>query len=114
MCCLSHSTTAGKKSDNPLSPDYVSSLFAYLSPEQRQRKINSFTKFEQTQALKRKRSSNQDVASNARTHNDKDNYYSDSLPENGQSGEHTTLKTPSILRAVEHVLMKPAKQLSRN
>lgn len=31
------------------------SLFAYLTPEQRKRKINSYSKFEQVQAVKRKR-----------------------------------------------------------
>lgn len=52
---LSHSTTVGQKNENPLSPDYMPSLFAYLTPEQQQRKINSYSKFEQTQAVKRKR-----------------------------------------------------------
>ncbi|ROI64966.1 hypothetical protein DPX16_0832 [Anabarilius grahami] len=47
--------TARKKSENPLNPDYVPSLFAYLSAEQRKRKINSYSKFEQMQAVKRKR-----------------------------------------------------------
>ncbi|CAM4598091.1 unnamed protein product [Leuciscus chuanchicus] len=42
-----------QKSLNPLNPDYVPSLFAYLTPEQRKR--NSYSKFEQMQAVKRKR-----------------------------------------------------------
>lgn len=50
---ISHSTTVDQKSENPLNPDYVPSLFAYLTPEQRQRKIKNYSKFEQTQAIKR-------------------------------------------------------------
>ena len=38
-----------------MHPDYVPSLFDYLTPEQRKRKINSYSKFEQIQAVKRKR-----------------------------------------------------------
>ncbi|XP_016118078.1 uncharacterized protein [Sinocyclocheilus grahami] len=86
----------GKKSDNPLNPDYVPSLFAYLSPEQRQRKINYYKKFEQTQAVKRKRCCTGDVSMSPRdycTHMETD--YSDNFPEDsGQSGEHSYCKDP--------------------
>ncbi|XP_041965645.1 THAP domain-containing protein 1-like isoform X1 [Alosa sapidissima] len=58
--CNEHFIT-GQKSENPLHPDYVPSLFAYLKPGERQRKINSYSKFEQTQAVKRKRSLTKDL-----------------------------------------------------
>lgn len=90
----SHSIPAGKKSDNPLNPDYVPSLFAYLSPEQRQRKINCFKKFEQTQAVKRKICCTGDVSPRdycTRIETD----YSDNFPEDSrQSGEHSYCKDP--------------------
>ncbi|KAM3607668.1 uncharacterized protein V6R79_011525 [Siganus canaliculatus] len=60
LCCAVRCDNS-KKSDNPLCPDYVPSLFSYLTPEQRQRKINSYKKFEQTQAVKRKRTCTHDV-----------------------------------------------------
>jgi len=92
---VSHYTTAGKKSDNPLNPDYVPNLFAYLSLEQRQRKTNCYKKFEQTQAVKRKRSCTSDVSMlphGKYTGNEMD--HSDSFPESGQIGEHSYCKDP--------------------
>ncbi|XP_077080745.1 uncharacterized protein LOC143733085 [Siphateles boraxobius] len=86
---------SGTKSDNPLNPNYVPSLFAYLSPEERQRKINCYKKFEQTQAVKRKRSCTSDVSMlphGKYTGNEMD--HSDSFPECGQSGEHSYCKDP--------------------
>ena len=38
-----------------MHPDYVPSLFDYLTPVQRKRKRNSYRKFEQIQAVKRKK-----------------------------------------------------------
>ncbi|XP_039551068.1 THAP domain-containing protein 1-like [Pimephales promelas] len=92
---------SGMKSDNPLNPDYVPSLFAYLSPEQRQRKINCYKKFEQTQAVKRKRScTTSDVSmlphGNEMDHSDSfpEMDHSDRFPESGKSGEHSYCKDP--------------------
>ncbi|KAL1268557.1 hypothetical protein QQF64_033920 [Cirrhinus molitorella] len=106
----------GKKSDNPKNPDYVPSLFAYLSPEQRQRKINCYKKFEQTQAVKRKRCCSGDVSVSPHdycTHMETD--YSDNFPEDSrQNGNTATVKALPILSAVSYAPMKPAKQLLRN
>ncbi|CAL8349467.1 unnamed protein product [Boreogadus saida] len=54
ICCAVGCDNS-QKSENPLHPDYVPSLFDYLTPEQRKRKRNSYSKFEQIQAVKRKR-----------------------------------------------------------
>ncbi|KAJ4945904.1 hypothetical protein JOQ06_023582, partial [Pogonophryne albipinna] len=45
----------GRKNDNPMSPDYISSLFAHTSAGQRQRSIYATSRFEHTQQMKRKR-----------------------------------------------------------
>ncbi|KAF3838847.1 hypothetical protein F7725_010615 [Dissostichus mawsoni] len=44
-----------KKNDNPMSPDYIPSLFAHTSAGQRQRSIYATSRFEHTQQMKRKR-----------------------------------------------------------
>ncbi|XP_051949129.1 peroxynitrite isomerase THAP4-like [Xyrauchen texanus] len=46
---------SGEKSENPMSPDFVPSVFAHTSAAQKQRNAYKLKRFEQTQALKRKR-----------------------------------------------------------
>ncbi|XP_051527764.1 uncharacterized protein LOC127425619 [Myxocyprinus asiaticus] len=46
---------SGEKSENPMSPDFVPSVFAHTSAAQKQRNVYKLKRFEQTQALKRKR-----------------------------------------------------------
>ena len=50
----------GKKSDNPLSPDYVPSIFKYTTSPDRRRLKRKLVKFERTQAMKKKRIEQQD------------------------------------------------------
>lgn len=40
---------SGMKSNDPLNPDYIPSLFTFLSAEQRQQKISGYLKFQQAQ-----------------------------------------------------------------
>ncbi|XP_029938068.1 transcription factor E2F3 isoform X2 [Salarias fasciatus] len=49
--CSEH-FVSGQKSDNPLSPDYVPSLFKFLSPQERQQKIDDYMEFERTHRLR--------------------------------------------------------------
>ncbi|XP_033977720.1 uncharacterized protein LOC117475554 [Trematomus bernacchii] len=52
--CSQH-FVSGRKNDNPMSPDYIPSLFAHTSAGQRQRSIYATSRFEHTQQMKRKR-----------------------------------------------------------
>ncbi|XP_062401089.1 uncharacterized protein LOC134092302 [Sardina pilchardus] len=52
--CSDH-FVGGKKSNNPLSPDYVPSVFKYLTSPQKRRVGASLEKFHQRQDLKRKK-----------------------------------------------------------
>ncbi|CAM4577641.1 unnamed protein product [Leuciscus chuanchicus] len=48
------------KSQNPLNPDFVPTIFPYLSSPDKRKRINQMTRFKQTQELKRKRACNLD------------------------------------------------------
>ncbi|CAM4623388.1 unnamed protein product [Leuciscus chuanchicus] len=50
----------GAKSQNPLNPDFVPTIFPYLSSPDKRKRINQMTRFKQTQELKRKRACNLD------------------------------------------------------
>ncbi|KAF3837868.1 hypothetical protein F7725_009636, partial [Dissostichus mawsoni] len=52
--CSQH-FVSGRTNDNPMSPDYIPSLFAHTSAGQRQRSIYATSRFEHTQQMKRKR-----------------------------------------------------------
>ncbi|XP_012990894.2 zinc finger protein 436-like [Esox lucius] len=58
--CSAHFVSG--KSDNPLSPDYVPSLFAHLTPNQTNKCLYNLEKFEIRQLMKRKRTKAQDLA----------------------------------------------------
>lgn len=45
----------GKKSNNPMSPDYVPNLFAHTSESKRERQIYASSRFEMTQLKKHKK-----------------------------------------------------------
>ncbi|XP_056133917.1 THAP domain-containing protein 1-like [Lampris incognitus] len=53
ILCCQHFT--GRKNDNPMSPDYVPSLFAHTSAGQRQKNIYANSMFEHTQQMKWKK-----------------------------------------------------------
>ncbi|CAM4631006.1 unnamed protein product [Leuciscus chuanchicus] len=101
----------GKKSENPLNPDYVPSLFGYLSPEQRQRR-NCYKKYEQTQAVKRKRCTSDVSVSPHDNLTDIEIDNSDSFPDSGQSGEHSYSKEPIHTESSVACLMKPVQKLT--
>ncbi|CAM4735754.1 unnamed protein product [Leuciscus chuanchicus] len=48
------------KSQNPLNPDFVPTIFPYLSSPDKRKRMNQMTRFKQTQELKRKRACNLD------------------------------------------------------
>ncbi|KAK0136912.1 hypothetical protein N1851_026934 [Merluccius polli] len=50
------STLRVRKQENPMSPDYVPSVFAHTPARQRQRNMYASSRFEQTQQMKQKRS----------------------------------------------------------
>ncbi|XP_028429965.1 THAP domain-containing protein 4-like [Perca flavescens] len=52
--CSAH-FVCGVKSQNPLNPDFVPTIFPYLSSPNKRKRINQMTRFKQTQKLKRKR-----------------------------------------------------------
>lgn len=66
------------------------SIFGYLSSEQRQRRINCYKKYEQTQAVKRKRCTS-DVS--VSPHDNLTDIEIDNT-DSGQSGEHSYSKEP--------------------
>uniref|UniRef100_A0A8P4G3H8 THAP-type domain-containing protein n=1 Tax=Dicentrarchus labrax TaxID=13489 RepID=A0A8P4G3H8_DICLA len=53
LLCNEH-FVSGAKQDNPLSPDFVPSLFAHTSAREREKQHYASKKFQQTQLMKRK------------------------------------------------------------
>ncbi|XP_051238686.1 peroxynitrite isomerase THAP4-like [Dicentrarchus labrax] len=52
--CVAH-FVSGVKSQNPPSPDFVPTIFPYLSSPNKRKRINQMTRFKETHKLKRKR-----------------------------------------------------------
>ncbi|KAI4810663.1 hypothetical protein KUCAC02_013601 [Chaenocephalus aceratus] len=51
--CVVNTLFPEEKNDNPMSPDYIPSLFAHTSAGQRQRSIYATSRLEHTQQMKR-------------------------------------------------------------